>query len=82
MFQVTHWQIVRFLLERAGAVCVFLTLVFSDMGPLVTAEGRLAATSSSSCQWPGLKPRMPREPEQRAPLVWLCLFQCYATRSC
>ncbi len=26
----------------------------------------------------GLKTRMPREPKQRAPLVWLC----YATRSC
>jgi hypothetical protein len=46
-----------------------------DAAPLVTAarEGRLAALRQL-----GLKPRMPREPEQRAPLVGLC----YATRSC
>ena len=42
-----------------------------DASPLVTAEGRLATTSAET-------PDAAREPEQRAPLVWLC----YATRSC
>ena len=47
-----------------------------DAAPLVTA----AAEQPERAVWRqlGLKTRMPREPEQRAPLVWLC----YATRSC
>ena len=68
----------RFLLDSGLHVADAVTEAraardVDDAAPLVTAEGRWAVWRQL-----GLKTRMPREPEQRAPLVWLC----YATRSC